>query len=56
LICTSQDPPSPYRAVDLRQEATRVEFFDIAAVVHFLRKVVPIGALSSAISVTLTLR
>ena len=28
------------RVVDLRQEATRVEFFDIAAVVHFLRKVV----------------
>jgi hypothetical protein len=26
--------------VDVRQEATRVEFFDIAAVVHFLRKVV----------------
>jgi SAM-dependent methyltransferase len=26
--------------IDLRQEATRVEFFDIAAVVHFLRKVV----------------
>ncbi|HEV7212005.1 MAG TPA: class I SAM-dependent methyltransferase [Blastococcus sp.] len=26
--------------VDLRHEATRVEFFDIAAVVHFLRKVV----------------
>jgi hypothetical protein len=26
--------------VDLRQEATRVEFLDIAAVVHFLRKVV----------------
>jgi SAM-dependent methyltransferase len=26
--------------LDLRQEATRVEFFDIAAVVHFLRKVV----------------
>jgi hypothetical protein len=25
---------------DLRQGATRVEFFDIAAVVHFLRKVV----------------
>lgn len=28
------------RVVDLRQEATRVEFFDVAAVVHFLRKVV----------------
>jgi len=28
------------RGVDLRQEATRVEFFDIGAVVHFLRKVV----------------
>ena len=26
--------------VDLRHEATRVEFFDLAAVVHFLRKVV----------------
>jgi SAM-dependent methyltransferase len=26
--------------VDLRHEATRVEFFDVAAVVHFLRKVV----------------
>lgn len=26
--------------VDLRQEATRVGFLDIAAVVHFLRKVV----------------
>jgi SAM-dependent methyltransferase len=25
---------------DVRQEATRVEFFDIAAVVHFLRKVI----------------
>jgi SAM-dependent methyltransferase len=45
------DQPSAHRAaadarvaglhvVDLRQEATRVEFFDIAAVVHFLRKVV----------------
>lgn len=28
------------QVVDHRQEATRVEFFDIAAVVHFLRKVV----------------
>ena len=27
------------RVIDVRQEATRVEFFDIAAVVHFLRKV-----------------
>jgi SAM-dependent methyltransferase len=26
--------------VDLREQATRVEFFDVAAVVHFLRKVV----------------
>jgi SAM-dependent methyltransferase len=28
------------QVLDVRQEATRVEFFDIAAVVHFLRKVV----------------
>jgi SAM-dependent methyltransferase len=28
------------QVVDLRREATRVEFFDIGAVVHFLRKVV----------------
>ena len=28
------------QVVDLREETTRVEFFDIAAVVHFLRKVV----------------
>lgn len=28
------------QVVDHRQEATRVEFYDIAAVVHFLRKVV----------------
>jgi hypothetical protein len=26
--------------VDLREAATRVEFFDVGAVVHFLRKVV----------------
>lgn len=46
-----EDQPSADRAaaaaeavgldvVDLRREATRVEFFDVAAVVHFLRKVV----------------
>ncbi|MEU3183066.1 class I SAM-dependent methyltransferase [Streptomyces sp. NPDC006923] len=40
LAATSVAEAAGLEVVDLRQEALRMEFYDVAAVVHFLRKVI----------------